>query len=83
MRFASTGDDNVENATGKWFFGDLVGYDTGFPTTQLRDKLMAYNFGSASLAIKDSAFGNQLNGARGNLAPAFDPFHDGPAVPGA
>ncbi|KAI0382992.1 secreted protein [Hypomontagnella monticulosa] len=71
FRFANTDDDNIENATGQWFFGALISYN-GFPTTALRDKLFAYDFGSASIAIKDPAFASQLEKARKDLVPGFD-----------
>ncbi|CAJ2506255.1 Uu.00g003850.m01.CDS01 [Anthostomella pinea] len=71
FRFANEGDDAVENDTGAWFFGDLVSWN-GFPTTALRDELMAYDFGSASIAIKDASFASELDKARGDMIPEFD-----------
>ncbi|KAJ3562165.1 hypothetical protein NPX13_g8664 [Xylaria arbuscula] len=71
FRFANADDDNIENATGAWFFGDLVSWN-GFPSTDLRDKLSAYDFGSANFALKDSSYPGQLDNARDNLIPAFD-----------
>ncbi|KAI1097366.1 secreted protein [Jackrogersella minutella] len=71
FRFANADDDNIENDTGSWFYGALISYN-GFPSTDLRDKLFAYDFGSASIAIKDSGFQSNLDKARGNFVPAFD-----------
>ncbi|KAI0841621.1 secreted protein [Hypoxylon sp. FL0890] len=75
FRFANADDDNIENDTGKWFYGALVSYN-GFPSTAIRDKLVSYDFGSASIAFKDSAFQGQLEKARGDFAPEFDPSVD-------
>ncbi|KAI1505441.1 NPP1-domain-containing protein [Biscogniauxia marginata] len=71
FRFANTEDDNIENATGSWFYGDLVSYN-GFPSTEIRDKLMSWDFGDANVALKDSSFPGQLEKARGDLVPGFD-----------
>ncbi|KAI1368382.1 necrosis inducing protein-domain-containing protein [Xylaria arbuscula] len=71
FRFANADDDNIENATGAWFYGDLVSWN-GFPSTALRDKLSAYDFGSAHFALMDSSYPGQLDNARDNLIPAFD-----------
>ncbi|KAI1769102.1 secreted protein [Hypoxylon sp. FL1150] len=71
FRFANEDDDNIENASGAWFYGDLVSYN-GFPTTAFRDELFAYDFGSASIAIKDGSFELQLENARADLVPGFD-----------
>ncbi|KAI6092667.1 secreted protein [Hypoxylon rubiginosum] len=71
FRFANADDDNIENASGAWFYGALVSYN-GFPTTALRDKLFAYDFGSATIAIKDPNFQSQLESARADLVPGFD-----------
>ncbi|RYP03901.1 hypothetical protein DL764_004817 [Monosporascus ibericus] len=71
FRFANQGDDAIENHKGVWFYGALISWN-GFPSTQLRDKLMSADFGSASIGIKDSSFQSQLNTSRGNRAPEFD-----------
>ncbi|KAI8626821.1 necrosis inducing protein-domain-containing protein [Xylariaceae sp. FL1651] len=71
FRFANTDDDNIENATGEWFYGALVSWN-GFPNTALRDKLSAYDFGSATMAIRDANFSGNLNEARGSFIPEFD-----------
>ncbi|XXH05160.1 hypothetical protein Hte_011585 [Hypoxylon texense] len=71
FRFANADDDSVENASGAWFYGPLVSYN-GFPTAALRDQLFAYDFGSASIAIKDASFQTNLDNARNDLVPGFD-----------
>ncbi|RWA07291.1 hypothetical protein EKO27_g7812 [Xylaria grammica] len=71
FRFANQDDDNIENATGEWFYGDLVSWN-GFPSTGLRDTLSAYDFGSANFALKDASFAGNLDRARGDLIPDFD-----------
>lgn len=71
FRFANSDDDEIENHLGIWFYGDLISYN-GFPSTTLRDKLMSWDFGSASIGIKDSSFKVQLDYARDDLVPGFD-----------
>ncbi|KAI1376744.1 NPP1-domain-containing protein [Hypoxylon crocopeplum] len=71
FRFANADDDNIENATGQWFYGPLISWN-GFPSTALRDELSAHDFGSANFALKDSSFPGQLENARGDLVPGFD-----------
>lgn len=71
FRFANADDDNIENATGQWFFGDLVSWN-GFPSTGLRDKLVAYDFGSATLALKDDQFAGNLNKSKSADITGFD-----------
>lgn len=75
FRFANPEDDNIENATGDWFYGDLVSWN-GFPSTSLRDELSAHDFGSAHFDLKDSDFAGALDKARANFIPEFDPNTD-------
>ena len=64
FRFAEQGDhDHIENHKKWWIRGPLVGW-WGFPTFELRERLQGANFGSASMAIKDSAFSNELSKGR-------------------
>jgi hypothetical protein len=58
-----------ENHHGAWQYPDLVSWDN-FPAG-IRDRLVTANYGSASLAIKDSAFADNLNKAK----PAGIPFN--------
>ncbi|KAI1640138.1 necrosis inducing protein [Biscogniauxia mediterranea] len=72
FRFAAAADDDVENATGRWFYGPLVSYN-GFPSAAVRDRLMAWDFGAANVALKDASYPGQLDRARGDkVDAAFD-----------
>jgi len=73
FRFADESDDRIENHKGVWFRGALVSYN-GFPAG-VRDKLFAYNFDKATIAIKDGQFEGNINKAK-PAAIAFDPTVD-------
>jgi len=62
FRFADFPDERIENAKGVWFRGDLISYN-GFPPG-IRDILYAHDFGSATIALKDSQFQGNLDKAR-------------------
>jgi hypothetical protein len=62
FRFANADDDRIENHKGVWFRGPLVSYN-GFPAG-IRDRLYAHDFGAATIALKDSTFASNINGAR-------------------
>jgi len=70
FRFAGAADDRVENATGGWFFPRLVGWN-GYPAG-FRDKLMAADFGAATIKIKDGDFAYALGRSMPSGIP-FDP----------
>lgn len=72
FRFADPGDDAVENHRGVWFKGALVSYN-GFPTTEVRDQLFAYDFGKATIDFKDATFA----GAIGRAKPGEVTFNTG------
>ncbi|KXX81227.1 hypothetical protein MMYC01_201422 [Madurella mycetomatis] len=75
FRTANSGDDNIENHTGQWFIGSLVGW-TGWPSTGLRDKVM--NTWSGGIGPKlDTEFADCLRRAAGNSVPGFNPNIDG------
>ncbi|KAK4221545.1 necrosis inducing protein-domain-containing protein [Podospora fimiseda] len=59
FRFGNSGDDKIENHKGIWFKGPLVSYN-GFPSTAIRDKLFAHDFGAATIGFKDSTFGSHI-----------------------
>ncbi|KAK4032300.1 necrosis inducing protein-domain-containing protein [Parachaetomium inaequale] len=63
FRFANAADDQIENHRGVWFRGALVSYN-GFPSTALRDKLFAHDFGSATIAFKDGTFAGAIEKAK-------------------
>ena len=77
FRFANPDDDNVENHRHEWFRGALVDYQTGFPSVEVRDKLMGWDFGHATIAIKDSTFQGNIDSARSDKVPNFDSGIDG------
>jgi hypothetical protein len=62
--------EQPENHYGTWQYPDLVSWDN-FPAG-IRDKLVSADYGSASLAIKDSAFASNLSKAKPSGIP-FDP----------
>jgi hypothetical protein len=70
FRFATTNDEPPENATGAWFLSRLVGWN-GYPTG-LRDKLMAADFGDATIKITNGRFSSELAESMPSGIP-FDP----------
>ncbi|GAA3838563.1 MULTISPECIES: NPP1 family protein [Amycolatopsis] len=62
--------ETPENHYGTWQYPDLVSWDN-YPAG-IRDRLMGADFGSASFAIKDSAFASNLTKAKPAGIP-FDP----------
>lgn len=83
MRFATEKDDNpVENHYGEWFYGRLISFN-GFPSVEIRDKMLYANWGSANVGFNDNNFQDRLNKAKGNRNFAFDTGRDeGPNSPG-
>ncbi|KAF2683596.1 putative secreted protein [Lentithecium fluviatile CBS 122367] len=59
MRLAKSKDDDIENHTGEWFTAHLVGW-TGFPSDDLREKLVNADFGSAHMQFRDSEAGGKI-----------------------
>ncbi|KIL85997.1 hypothetical protein FAVG1_10967 [Fusarium avenaceum] len=79
-RMANEADDGIENFTGQWFIGNLVGWDN-WPVVNgrsLRDALYdAWNGGiGPKFWDKDDSFTNTLRKAAGDGAPGFDPAVD-------
>ncbi|KAK0610349.1 necrosis inducing protein-domain-containing protein [Bombardia bombarda] len=70
FRFANAADDAIENAKGVWFRGPLVSYN-GFPAG-IRDKLYAYDFGKATIALKDGQFPSHITSAIPSQISGFD-----------
>ena len=62
FRFANSDDDSIENHSGQWQIGDLVGWH-GFPSYDMHEKLLAHDFGDASFALKDGSFEPTLRSA--------------------
>ncbi|MFC8351035.1 NPP1 family protein [Streptomyces sp. NPDC057280] len=71
FRLAGLGDEPPENAKGTWQYPPLVGWN-GYPSTAIRDKLSAYDFGSANFGLKDANFAAHLSSAKPS-GIAFDP----------
>ncbi|KAI6360761.1 hypothetical protein MCOR25_006647 [Pyricularia grisea] len=74
FRFADEDDDEIENAKGVWFRGDLVSWD-GFPSG-VRQKLLSADFGSAHLALKDGDFTQDLIETMNMSAMKYGPKKD-------
>jgi hypothetical protein len=55
FRLANSNDEPPENYYHYWFYPPLVDW-TGWPSTDLRDKLMNADFGDATIKIKDGNF---------------------------
>lgn len=70
-RLANESDDAIENATGRWFYPAIVGWN-GYPN-DFRDRLMNADFGSASIKINDKNFNNALKDAMPKGIP-FNPL---------
>ncbi|MEX3101585.1 MULTISPECIES: NPP1 family protein [unclassified Streptomyces] len=70
FRLAGTNDEPPENDKHTWQYPPLVGWN-GYPAG-LRDKLSAYDFGSANFGLKDANFAAHLTKAKPSGIP-FDP----------
>ncbi|KAF2971560.1 hypothetical protein GQX73_g1963 [Xylaria multiplex] len=81
FRFANEGDDNIENHTGEWFFGDLVGF-LGFPSTELRDAMLGADWGKALPDIREDVFPDKLESSKGDNDIPTDTSVDGENSPG-
>ncbi|KAK3985317.1 necrosis inducing protein-domain-containing protein [Cladorrhinum sp. PSN332] len=71
FRFGDSSDDKLENHKGVWIRGDLVSYN-GFPSTTIRDKLFAHDFGSATIGFKDSTFASHIQKSQHSSITKFD-----------
>lgn len=74
FRIAKPADDKIENFTGKWFLGNLVGWNN-WPNIDLRNKLVN-NGPGAKPKFNDATFVEHLKKAAGNNVPGFDPSKD-------
>jgi hypothetical protein len=72
FRLAGSHDDPPENAYHTWQHPPIIGYDS-WPDQDLRDELMAADFGSATIKINDGRFESLLNAAKPAGIP-FDPY---------
>ncbi|KAI0523733.1 secreted protein [Xylaria bambusicola] len=81
FRFANEDDDNIENHTGQWFFGDVVGF-LGFPSTELRDTMLNNDWGSALPDLREDVFPGKLEKSKGGNDIPTDTNVDGDNSPG-
>ncbi|RBL79478.1 hypothetical protein DDE05_57690, partial [Streptomyces cavourensis] len=74
FRLANNNDEPPENHYGNWRYPPIVDWN-GFPTTELRDRLMSADFGAATIKVtdKDDRFRNLLNSSKPAGIP-FDPW---------
>ncbi|WP_127550176.1 NPP1 family protein [Actinoplanes sp. OR16] len=72
FRLANANDEPPENHYHNWRYPPLVDWN-GYPTVALRDKLMAADFGSATIKISDGRFESLLNAAKPS-GIAFNPY---------
>ena len=70
FRLADANDEPPENDSHIWQYRPLVGWN-GYPAG-LRDKLSAYDFGSANFGLKDANFAAHLTSAEPS-GITFDP----------
>lgn len=70
FRLANTNDEPPENHHHTWQYPPLVGWN-GYPPG-IREKLSAYDFGSAHFGLKDDSFASHLTAAKPAGIP-FDP----------
>ncbi|WP_097922277.1 MULTISPECIES: NPP1 family protein [Streptomyces] len=74
FRLANGNDEPPENHYGNWRYPPVVDWN-GFPSTELRDRLMNADFGSATIKVtdRDDRFRNLLNNSKPAGIP-FDPW---------
>ncbi|MFJ6809994.1 NPP1 family protein [Streptomyces anulatus] len=74
FRLANGNDEPPENHYGNWRYPPVVDWN-GFPGTELRDRLMNADFGSATIKVTDKGdrFRNLLNNSKPAGIP-FDPW---------
>lgn len=74
FRFSKgAGDEPPENHKHVWWRSSLISYN-GFPSVDLRNKLVAYDFGSANIAISDGSFPGQLKRCADKMKSKFPGF---------
>ncbi|CAP61351.1 uncharacterized protein PODANS_3_10530 [Podospora anserina S mat+] len=80
FRTANAGDDKIENHTGQWFLGRLVGWNH-WPSVAMRNKVLDGKNWSKDGGIRpklgDRDFADNLRQAAGNSVPGFNPSVDG------
>ncbi|CAL9654305.1 NPP1 family protein [Streptomyces sp. NPDC090994] len=71
FRLGTANDEPPENHKGTWQYPPLVGWN-GYPSG-VREKLSAYDFGSATFGLKDASFASHLASAKPS-GITFDPY---------
>ncbi|QDQ03793.1 NPP1 family protein [Bacillus sp. BD59S] len=71
FRLANSNDEPPENYYHQWLQLPMVGWN-GYPSPNIREKLMTTNFGDATLEIKDGRFEKALANAKPPIN--FDPY---------
>jgi hypothetical protein len=75
FRFSKgAGDEPPENHKGVWWKSALVSYN-GFPSLDLRNKLFAYDFGSANIAFDDAALPGNLEKCASKIKDRLQGFN--------
>ncbi|KAI1811432.1 NPP1-domain-containing protein [Poronia punctata] len=64
FRFANEDDDGIENHKGVWFYGSLVSW-FGFPSAEIRDKMVNNDWGAALPDLRDDVFVTKLEDSKG------------------
>lgn len=63
-RFAKDDDEPPENATGEWFYGDIIDYN-GFPSDDLRAAMIGNDWGNGKIDFSDVRISDALELAKG------------------
>lgn len=84
FRWAKDGETGSQNYLGKWVYGELIGFETGWPSVAMRDAgLVGWNHkneGKATPKLVGMAFSDGLRAAAEKassaiLAEGFDPTY--------
>ncbi|KAK3385358.1 necrosis inducing protein-domain-containing protein [Podospora didyma] len=71
FRMAKAADDAVENYTGRWYLGQLVGW-WNYPSVDVRNRALDWGSGPAP-KLAEAKFADYLNRAAGGQVPGFNP----------
>ena len=77
FRIANGDDEAIENVKGVWWRSPLVGW-LGFPTRELREKMLNNWSGGVGPKLDDAEFASKLADAQDDVAEGFDPNIDAP-----
>ncbi|KAK3387787.1 necrosis inducing protein [Podospora didyma] len=76
FRHANEQDEQIENYTGKWFLGNLIGWNN-WSSNDLRAKMLANWAGGVGPKLPDDKFAGSLRAAAGDAVAGFNPDVDG------